>query len=556
MSTDTTIEMDQSILAGFLEESKEALGGLDSLFVALEKTPDDLEVVNSIFRPVHSIKGNAPFFGLLRLKTLAHEFESLLAALRAKKILPSPALFDLLLAGIDEIKAVLERVGNGQPEVGDQRQFEGLIERAKAATAGALDSSASVPSAAEVAPAEQEAKSVSAKTETVKSMRVPEERIDTFLSFVGELIVAQDMLRHFTTKIEASQVDLTLIRDLGTINSVISTLGAGLERAIMSIRKVPVRALLQKAPRLVRDIAASKGKQIEVEIKGDEIEIDKSLVELLDAPITHMVRNAADHGIEAPEKRNLSGKQSKGTVSITCEELANDIVITIADDGAGLNYEGLTKKALALKMISAGEKLSETQVINLIFMAGVSTAQEVSEISGRGVGMDVVKRNIESAGGSIAVTSTPGKGCKFALKLPKSVTTQIMQGFVVESAGINFVLPLEKVHESWCLKKVDITNVVKGGPCVRRHDRMLPVVDLAKLLGEVSTHAGDESHLVVTIDVDQKKLALFVDNVIGPRQLVLKPLEEISNQSKYFLGGALLGNGDLALVLDVAKMVH
>ncbi len=610
MSTTSDITIDPEVLVGFLEESREALASLDSLFIELEKHPDDANIINSIFRPVHSIKGNAPFFGLLRLKTLAHEFESLLAVLRGKQIQPSRELFSLLLAGIDEIKAVLSRVGSGQPEVADEAHFNTLIDRAKAAASGKLaasaagsslklreireildsmntwnlpdsqiveiqklralldESTSSASPAAKlpetpptspgtsVAPKESPQKVTPQKDESSKSMRVPVERIDTFLRFVGELIIAQDMIRHFTSRMEHSHLGSPLIRELATINGVMSSLGTGLEKAIMSIRKVPVRSLLQKAPRLIRDVAAAKGKEIEVRIVGEDTEIDKSLVELLDAPITHMARNAADHGIETPAIREAAGKNRKGTVSISCEETPKDILITISDDGAGLNYEGLTKKARSLGMISSGESLSEAQIVNLIFMAGVSTAQEVSDISGRGVGMDVVKRNIEAAGGLISVTSVPGKGCTFALKLPKSVTTQIIQGFVVVVGGTNFVLPVEKVHESWFLKSDEVTHVAQNGPCISRHDSILPIVDLGEFLGAGPQKEDQLEHLVVTIDVNEKQLALYVDDVIGPRQLVLKPLEDIANQSKLFLGGALLGNGEVALVLDVGRIVH
>ncbi|MBX7136810.1 MAG: chemotaxis protein CheA [Oligoflexia bacterium] len=601
------VEIDPSVLLGFLEESREMLGSLDALFVQLEKDPYNTDLVNAVFRPIHSIKGNAPFFGLMRLKTIAHDFESLLAALRAKKIEASQSLFDLLLAGIDELKAMLERIASAQPEVVDEAKFSDLIQRAKAAASGAagggeraqasewetleklaqaisgwkleapkqelLEELISViarnrktsPPAAAVAneplktpePVSEVARpqASAVRMDSGKSMRVPEERIDTFLRFVGELIVAQDMLRHFSSQIEASVVPTGLKRDLATIISVINSLGAGLASAIMSIRQVPVRSLLQKAPRLIRDIAAAKGKEIEVVLAGEEIEIDKSLIEILDAPITHMARNAADHGIELPEVRLAAGKNRKGTVTITCQEGAKDLIVTVADDGAGLNLAALKRKAEGLGMIAGGDTLTEAQIVDLIFMAGVSTAKEVSDVSGRGVGMDVVKRNIETAGGSISVINNAGQGAQFILRLPKSVTTQIIDGFVVDICGVNYVLPQEKVLETWYFGKSDIIDVVERGSCISRHDTVMPILDLVSLLGSTrQSSTSDLPRSAVTVDVDRTQLALCVDDVIGPRQLVLKPLAEFVNGQKLFLGAALLGDGQIALVLDVGKL--
>jgi two-component system chemotaxis sensor kinase CheA len=617
VSNDLGIEIDHDVLLGFIEESRESLATLDSMFVRLENNPEDTDTINAIFRPVHSIKGNAPFFGLMKLKTLAHEVESLLAALRAKKIVGSRALFDILLNGIDEIKAIFERVSQKQAEIENQTSYDEILDKTRKAISNTGQSAKSqheiinallttitnwklspeqretlarfrseltlpttspsgdeagnpekkVPENSTNPPKESQTSNIPSahapsKTEASKSMRVPEERIDTFLRFVGELIVAQDMLRHFSAKAEHLDIDQSLLADLRTISGLFATLGGGLERAIMSIRKVPVKSLLQKAPRLIRDVATSKGKEIDVTLVGEEIEIDKSLLEILDAPITHMSRNAADHGIESPEQRVKAGKSARGHVLITCEETSKEVIITISDDGAGLNYEGLKKKALSLGIIKENESLSDTDVVDLIFMSGVSTAQAVSDISGRGVGMDVVKRNIESTGGSIQVKNTPGQGCDFILKLPKAVTTQIIQGFIVEASGVHIVLPLENVHESWCLKHSEVVSIADKAPCVSRHDKVLRIVDLSRYLNDslsvatLEQNAEESDDLIVTIDVAQTDIALKVDKIIGPRQLVVKPLEEIANEKRCFVGGAILGDGNIALVLDTSKLLN
>lgn len=593
MSGNASFDVDPQVLQGFLEESRDALAALDALFVLLEKNPADTNTISAIFRPVHSIKGNAPFFGLMRLKTIAHDFESLLAALRDKKVTGHKALFDLLLAGIDEMKAIVERVAAGQAEVSNEEAYAQLLKSAREAAAGtlkppveesslresiikfqtwnlsaeqgavreillaALSTAPLVPQESAAQPLEKPkptpdpAPANVARAEGPKSMRVPEERIDTFLGFVGELVIAQDMLRHFSSKFNGHSFDTSLARDLQVINNVIANLGSGLETAIMSIRKVPLRTLLQKVPRLIRDVAAARGKEIQVAIEGENLEIDKSLIELLDAPLTHMARNAADHGIEKPEVREERGKPRAGTVSVTCRENPTEFVLTIKDDGAGLNQEALQRKAITLGIIQEGQTLSESQIVDLIFMAGVSTAQEVSDVSGRGVGMDVVKRNVESAGGSISVASIPGKGCTFSLTLPKSVTTQIIQGYVVQIQQINFVLPLALVHEAWRLCDSKVSYVLEKGQQVQRHDATQLIVDLGAYLELSEKREMDPSQLIVSVNQKDHMLALMVDKIIGPRQVVLKPLDHRINRDGLYLGGALLGDGAVALVLDV-----
>lgn len=601
----TEVEVDESVLHGFLEESAESLDGLNALFVQLEKDPTDKELINAIFRPIHSIKGNAPFFGLLKLKSLAHEFESLLAKMRAGEVLAGRETFDLLLAGVDELKDILSRIAIGKPEVIDHEKFDKLLSGARqAVTIGSagkephwdrvgafltsmaewnLDSekkevvkalmtelgpfigrsvnslTVSVPTDENnprpVASDVDEVSSASAKkAEPAKTMRVAEERIDTFLEFVGELVTAQDMLRHFSARFEEDCTDPNLSRDLGLVIDVIATLGHGLEQAIMSIRRVPAKTLLQKLPRTVRDIAKLKGKKIEVCILGDDIEIDKSMLELLDAPLMHMARNAADHGIEMPEQRILSGKNEKGTITVSCEELEKEIILTVRDDGAGLNYEALQKKAESLQMIEVGKTLTQAQVVNLLFMAGVSTATEVSDISGRGVGMDVVKKNIEAAGGTIAVHSEASIGSSFSIRVPKGVTTQILQGFVLAVDEARYVLPLLCVHECWVLEVPELIPVVGEGFCTERYGQVLRVIDLAQVFGCSSRNTGNQ-RLAVTVEVEHQQIVFLVDDVIGARQLVLKSLDGWVNRSHLFLGGAILGDGGVALICDIQRVI-
>jgi two-component system chemotaxis sensor kinase CheA len=568
------ISIDPEVLNGFIEESLESLAALDSLFLQIERNPQDVSPVHNIFRAIHSLKGNAPFFGFMKMKALAHDLESLLAFIRDGSMRATPAIITHLLTCVDEFKAMLTRLHNGGAEVLNPTHHEALLLTTRKFLDRTAESSL-VPETPPVAPValaqtNTEASAAAPKSSNEpmhKSIRIAEERIDTFLAFVGELIIVGEMLRHLSQRVQNPSSDQRFSRDLFAINEMFSQLSSGLEKAIMSIRKVSLKPLLQKVPRLVRDIAQAKGKQIVVEIVGEDTEIDKSLLDLLDAPLTHMVRNAADHGIETPEQRKIKNKEAQGKITINCREEEKFIVLEVKDDGAGLNYEGLTKKALSLGLINEGQKLGEEEVVNLLFMAGVSTAAEVSDISGRGVGMDVVKRSIESAGGSIKVESHANEGSTFTVKLTKSVTTQIIQGYVVEVGGNSFVLPLERVVEAWRLEPNDVVNVLEQIPCIQRHGGTLPLLDLGAYLGFIDSKPQSKTvpyvrgkeyadKLAVTLVLPNNNVALVVDGVLGIRQLVLKTIEGLELESKILLGGALLGNGSIALVLDTDRLVQ
>lgn len=553
---DTTI--DPEVLNGFIEESLEGLNSLDTLFLQLEKTPDDISPIHNIFRAVHSLKGNAPFFGFFKIKALAHDLESLLALVRDGSIRTSAPLITHLLACIDKFKVMLTRLQQGGPELVDTSKYNSLLER----TQKYIKEKDSIALEQNVVPKVDHTKSATTQEPTTnntaqnvaKSIRISEERIDTFLGFVGEMIIVSEMLRHLTVRLQTSEIEHEILRDFTSINHTFSQLSNGLENAIMAIRKVPVKPLLQKVPRLVRDIAQAKGKQISVEIVGDNTEIDKSLMELLDAPLTHMVRNAADHGIESSEKRLLAGKSATGTIKVRCQEDPKFFILEIEDDGAGLNYDGLKKKAVSLGLVKPDHTMTESEIINLLFMAGVSTAAEVSDISGRGVGMDVVKRSIESAGGSISVKSVANKGSIFTVKLIKSVTTQIIQGYVVKIADNFYVLPLEKVRESWKLDPDHISKIFDHVECVQRHNKTIPLIDLDRVLNSESKNHTYEDKLGITVALQENNVAFLVDKIIGTRQLVLKTIDELALNDKFFLGGALLGDGSIALVLDIDKL--
>ncbi len=544
------IFVDKELLEGFIIESLESLESLDSLFIELEKNPSQIEIINPIFRAMHSLKGNAPFFGLMKVKALSHNIENLLVGLREKKFSAHHALINHILSGVDLLRSMLNNIRIGEAELKSAQMIDEYTKRSQ-------ELAELTPDLVPTAPVIQQAElRTHEPIEVSKTMRVSEERIDTFLSFVGEIIVVNEMLRHLGTKIEGLGYDKALYKDFSQINELFKGLSSGLEKAIMSIRRVSVKALLQRVPRIVRDVADLRHKKIEVQLIGEDLEVDKSLMELLDAPLMHMVRNAADHGIETPDQRERLGKPTCGSITVSIEEEKGLIHLSVIDDGAGLNYEKLREKAVSLGMIRKDQELGEKDLVDLLFLPGVSTAQEVSEISGRGVGLDVVKKSIESAGGKISVTSTQGQGSKFSISIPTTITTQIIQGFIVQVCEGYFVFPVESVIESWHVPKSELGAILDKNGYITRHGEVLPYFSLGELINDPSlTREMGESILMVTLAHRNRRIAMRVDSVIGVRQLVQKELHSrFVNSAGYFLGGAFLGDGSIAFIVDMDRV--
>lgn len=709
------LEQDPELLAGFLDEAEESLATVSRLFIDLERDSTAPGTVEAIFRPVHSLKGNAAFFGLLSIKRVAHEMETVLDHVRKGRLAADRAVIDTLLAGLDLLTTLVGRVrGGGTDE--DPAAIEPLSQRlgAQAARAGgavdavgdpeadlraietalpagehparaalqrlrlrlklpaksdqtasqsvasspgrlrelvrkahtttlaedevqvvlaelttlrdrapdaagrtavqeaidgaqvfisamgfeaagaqyveerlvllpwAADPTAAVSPAAPAAapppsaevdralephpdprPASPDPRRTSSETHRRdseahenrgKSMRVAESTIDTFLHYVGELVVVGDMFRHLQTRVVATPGTQALGRDFRRANETFAGLSNQLQTSIMGIRKVSVKPLAQKVPRLVRDVALAIGKEIECVIEGENVQVDKSLLDLLDAPLTHMVRNAVDHGIEQPDRREAAGKSRTGTVTVAFAESGRHITLTVSDDGAGLNLDAIRRKAESLGLITAGAALGEQDIVNRIFASGLSTAQQVTDISGRGVGMDVVRRAIDEAGGAINVSTQAGKGSVFSIKLPRGVTTQIVVGYLVRAGGANFVLPLDRVHETFRCRPEDRRPLVDRSVCVMRRDQVLPLGELGALLGGEPSRWPGRGLPVVIVEANRRRIALAVEAVLGVQKVVIRRLAGLPPGAPMLSGAALLGDGHLALVLDLDQI--
>jgi two-component system chemotaxis sensor kinase CheA len=375
-------------------------------------------------------------------------------------------------------------------------------------------------------------------------MRVSEERIDTFLRLVGELLVVADMLGHIDRRVRGMAGAGGVARDLRRALDTFNALSGQLQAAIMTVRKVPARPLLQKVPRLVRDIAAGSGRRIAAEVAGEDTEIDKRLLDLLDAPLLHLVRNACDHGIESPERRTAAGKSAEGLVRVALTAGAASVTLVVEDDGCGIDPERIRQAARRQGLIPAGSHPDDGESLQLIFASGLTTAERVSEVSGRGVGLDAVKRDVEAVGGTVTVSSRRGEGTRFAITVPKQATTQIIGGYLVRAGGQLLVLPLERVRETFRADPGAISILPGGGRMIQRHGRLLPVVGLADRLGL----AAGAARALVVVECRRRPLAVEVESVVGVQKVVVRPLVGLP-PSTLVAGAALMGDGSAALIL-------
>lgn len=380
------------------------------------------------------------------------------------------------------------------------------------------------------------------------SLRVATHKIDTLINLVGELTIAQSMVTQLVN-------DFSLDKIAALQESVV-TLGRNtrdLQEQVLAVRMIPVNTIFSRFPRVIRDLAAALDKQVSLQITGEETELDKSVLERIGDPLLHLVRNALDHGIEGPEERRLAGKPEQGTIRFHSAYEQGKVIIEVSDDGNGLNTERVRQKGIALGLISADTSLPEEQIHGLIFHPGFSTAATVSDISGRGVGLDVVKKNLEALNGEVSVLSNPGQGTCFRLKLP--LTLAILDGFLLRVGAQTYVLPLWAVIESLRLRTQDLKYLPGCGEVVVVRGESLPVVRLRRLFHlDEQTRSGEQG-VGVIIGYEGQQLVLWVDELLGQQQIVIKSLETHYRKISGFVGATILGNGQVALILDVSELI-
>ncbi len=617
---------DSDIVQDFLVESYENLDRLDRELVGLEKNPHDRDALASVFRTIHTIKGTCGFLGFNKLEKVAHVGENLLTRLRDGQLTLNPELTTALLGMVDAVRQMLKEIqATGQDGQVDYPELrENLTRLAQVGAASAVKKAAAKESSAhaqvepatldkEIAPASskevalspaptsgkavlteapkptalqpvQEAVSgppvetapehteelVAAKQDDVpaaqqtlesrpreavaETIRVGVNVLDKLMTLVGELVLARNQLLQISGTVEDT--------GLQAVSQRMNLIATELQGEVMKTRMQPIGNIWSQFPRTVRDVALGFGKEVGIEMEGKETELDKTIIEAIKDPLTHLVRNSVDHGIELPDDRVKAGKDRAGRLILRAFHEGGQVNIEITDDGAGLNGDRIRKKALERGVITAEQAvhMTEREIFNLIFLPGFSTAEKVTNVSGRGVGMDVVKTNVEKIGGTVDVQSTRGRGTTVRVKIP--LTLAIIPALVVTCGGDRYAIPQVSLLELVRLEADEVgkgIELVHGAPVYRLRGRLLPLVYLnreLKLVGDGRSAAGDGAVNIVVLQADERQFGLVVDQINDTEEIVVKPLRKQLKTVKTFAGSSIMGDGKVALILDVLGLAQ
>ncbi|HEY0223573.1 MAG TPA: chemotaxis protein CheW [Pseudolabrys sp.] len=553
------------LLREFVTETNESLDVVDVELVRFEQDPNNAKILDNIFRLVHTIKGTCGFLSLPRLETLAHAAETLMGRFRDGAPATNEAV-TLILATIDRIKVILQSLERDQrePEGGDNDligQLERMVERIgspqlverlrpvensledleRAFRETPVDPLPAKP--VKPAPVETPMRDEDNGKGGNQSIRVTVDTLEHLMTMVSELVLTRNQLLEIVRRHDDSEFKTPLQR--------LSNVTAELQDGVMKTRMQPIGNAWQKFPRIVRDLSNELGKQIDLEMQGAETELDRQVLDLIKDPLTHMVRNSADHGLEMPDERRAYGKPASGRIRLSAYHEGGYIIIQMSDDGRGLNTERIKSKAVSLGFVSEAEveKLSEAQIHKFIFTPGFSTAAKITSVSGRGVGMDVVRNNIDQIGGTIDVKSVAGVGLSFTIKIP--LTLAIVAALIVEAGGDRFAIPQLSVVELVRARTGGEHRIerIKDTPVLRLRDKLLPLARLSQLLGLES--AGDvESGFIVVTQVGSQTFGIVVDGVFHTEEIVVKPMSSKLRHIAMFSGNTILGDGSVIMIID------
>src|SRR5918993_3490424 len=524
------------LIADFVAETREMMTAIGGELVAWEASPGDRARLDSIFRFVHTVKGNCGFFDFPRLEALSHAAEDALAEVRAGRRHPDPALVSAVLAIIDRIAEMIAALDAGEewPAGDDSALIQALQERAEVTAA---------PVAATVA--EAQSKAVAPRT-----IRLSVELLDRLMSGVSDMVLARNELAR---RLRETTGDVAIDGAFERLSSII----AEMRDAITRTRMQRIENLFVALPRMVRDLSAELGKQVLVDIEGGDVELDREMIEMIRDPLTHIIRNAVDHGIETPPERLKAGKREIGILSVSARQSGNQILIDIQDDGRGINGKKLVEKAISAGVIEKPEAadLSPREQLALIFEAGLSTAKEVTAISGRGVGMDVVRSNVERIGGVVEVDSIPGKGTRMTLRVPLTLT--IIPALTVSIGNQHFAIPRSAIDEIVRANGESVTlERIGGARGAAIRGRRVPEVALADILGLDSPMKDEERTLVVLRPAGGDVYALAVDKIHDHEELVVKPAAPAVMATGLYAGTTLADDGSPILLFDPAGLAE
>jgi len=585
---------DATLVADFINESREHLHEADVKLLILESDPKDSDALNAVYRSFHTIKGVAGFLNLKDVTTVAHATEDLLDRARKGELLFVGTSVDVTFAAVDLLKQMISDVemalSSDKPlshsishtkllsdinsaisgevsenpakieissqEIEDTSSAEIQIESETIETAlqpndkvlDELIASREIPLPTEPEKQEKQPLKLSPQGVVKETLKIEAERLDRLVDMIGELVIAESMVTQDAEIVEKATARVT--RNLAHLNKITREL----QEIGMSLRMMPVRPVFERMARLARDLAKKSKKKIEFSMFGEDTEVDKGMVDRISDPLTHMIRNAVDHGIESsPDERVKLGKPEVGHITLRAYHKSGDIIIEVEDDGKGLDKEAILAKAKERGMIEDGQFMTDQEIYNLIFMPGFSTAKIVTDVSGRGVGMDVVNRNVQELRGQIDIRSAKGKGTTFALRLP--LTLAIMDGIIVQVGSEQYIIPTLSVVESIRPKREELSTIMENAEMLCIRGKLMPMFRISGLFQLQNAVKNPEDALVIIVEDEGKQVGFMVDSLVGHQQIVIKSLGESVGNLKGISGGAIMADGRVGLILDVTGIV-
>ena len=582
------MEITDEMRASFVQEGNELLQQTEQGLLAWGDTPDDRDSLGEIFRHIHSFKGNCGFFGFADLEKLSHQMENILDRAKSGSRLAHDNPADLLLNALDVLQQTVNNISEGKgdkidaiethlaelnqllaPLLGDFLVEEGvevdaiddavktqkkhvgeiLIDKGKASQQQ-IDS-ALKKQQDKLTEAKANIKPAARSKEPAKrqDIRVELGKLDNLINLIGELVIAENMLIH-NPDLRGLQLE-----NFNKAGQHMSKLVRELQEMAMTIRMIPVSGLFRRMIRLVHDISVKAGKKVDLQLIGEETEIDKTVIETITDPLVHLLRNSLDHGLEPPAERVASGKNEKGTVKLSARHEEGEVWVTIEDDGRGLNKQRILEKAISKGLIEGdGSDMTEKQINNLIFAPGFSTAAQITDISGRGVGMDVVKKNLEKIKGKIDVTSVPGQGTRINLRIP--LTLAIIDGMIVRVGETTCIVPTLSILEAYRPEMSQITITPDGAELAKVRENFFPIVRLHDILGKEPDSRTLSDGILIVLEYQDNRFCLFIDEILGQQQTVIKGLSDFIGNVQGVSGCTILGDGGVSLILDVGTLVE
>lgn len=601
----TNIMDDVEIVKEFLVESGDHLDDIESKILQLEENPENTDIINNIFRPIHSMKGSAGFLGMKDIGKVSHELETLLDEARKNKLKITHEIIEILIEGIDILKKLREIVVkkfDNKDAATDVIDYQPLLSKISVAlqhnqnnvetglkpVCTSQDDDGDIPSEPkklgeillesgdvsqeqlQIALHEQEKplgeilveKGITtpekvenalkiqsaAGKKSAETVKVDTQKLDNLVNLVGELVIANALMNEVL--VSTNNTNTSANKNLSQLSKIVKDI----QDQVMSIRMVPLKSTFQKMARLVRDVSTKAGKKVRLEVSGEETELDKTVIEEIGDPLVHIIRNSVDHGIEPQDERIAKGKPAEGLVRLNAFHKGGNIVIEIEDDGKGLCKDKLLKKAIEKGLVEEGASLSDQQIYNLIFAAGFSTAEKITDISGRGVGMDVVKKNVERLRGKVDISTVEGKGTKISIKLP--LTLAIIDGMIVQVGNEKYIIPMLSIEESIRPSKEHISTVQHRGELINIRGSLLPIVRLHNLYNVKPKKINPWEALILIVEGEGQRCGVLVDDLLGQQQIVIKSLGEQFRNVRGVSGSAILGDGCVSLILDVGGIMN